>query len=377
MHSGRRDLEEMLMSWQASFIRSFTNNKTRAMNYPKVVSRGQWLVARKALLAQEKEVTHQRDALNAARRRLPMVKIEKEYVFEGPQGPTSLLNLFEGRRQLIVYHFMFEPGDAPPGKSGEPYDEGCSGCSFIVDNIGHLSHLHARNTTLVLVSRAPLGKIEPFKARMGWKVPWYSSFGSEFNYDFHVTTDESMAPVEYNYQDKATLERKGETYHLSGEQSGVSVFLRDDEDRVFHTYSTYGRPGHSRRNLQLAGSDAIWPAGGMEDSPAGGRKRPRTNGFATTTNTASSRGIPIPVVHRIDHSWCREPDPVESVQYHEIQWHGRVCAALDIIIDSVLAIWVCKDSQTPGGVAVLWGEAAEIGVLSWKLALEYSGRFRC
>jgi predicted dithiol-disulfide oxidoreductase (DUF899 family) len=241
MHSGRRDLEEMLMSWQASFIRSFTNNKTRAMNYPKVVSRGQWLVARKALLAQEKEVTHQRDALNAARRRLPMVKIEKEYVFEGPQGPTSLLNLFEGRRQLIVYHFMFEPGDAPPGKSGEPYDEGCSGCSFIVDNIGHLSHLHARNTTLVLVSRAPLGKIEPFKARMGWKVPWYSSFGSEFNYDFHVTTDESMAPVEYNYQDKATLERKGETYHLSGEQSGVSVFLRDDEDRVFHTYSTYGR----------------------------------------------------------------------------------------------------------------------------------------
>ncbi len=211
------------------------------MNYPEIVSREEWLVARKALLAQEKQLTHQRDALSARRRRLPMVEVAKEYFFEGPEGVVPLLELFAGRRQLIVYHFMFEPGEAPPGKSGEPYDEGCSGCSFIVDNIGHLSHLHARDTSLVLVSRAPLSKIEPFKVRMGWRLPWYSSHGSDFNYDFHVTTDESVAPIEYNYQDRATLLRKGETYHLSGEQPGVSVFLRDDDNRIYHTYSAYAR----------------------------------------------------------------------------------------------------------------------------------------
>ncbi len=110
----------------------------------------------------------------------------------------------------------------------------------LADNIPHLAHLHARDTSLVLVSRASLAKIRPFKARMGWIIPWYSSFGSDFNYDFHVTTDEAVARVEYNYQDKATLERKGESYHLSGEQPGLSVFLRDD-NRIFHTYSTYGR----------------------------------------------------------------------------------------------------------------------------------------
>jgi predicted dithiol-disulfide oxidoreductase (DUF899 family) len=108
-----------------------------------------------------------------------MVRIDKEYVFEGPDGKASLLDLFDGRRQLIVYHFMFDPGAPPPGKSGEPWDEGCSGCSLTADNIGHLAHLHARDTSLVLVSRARLDKIEPFKARMGWTVPWFSSFGSD------------------------------------------------------------------------------------------------------------------------------------------------------------------------------------------------------
>ncbi|HWM91441.1 MAG TPA: DUF899 domain-containing protein [Thermoanaerobaculia bacterium] len=214
---------------------------TVTMAHPRVVSREEWHVARKELLTKEKELTRQRDALNAERRRLPMVEIDKDYVFEGPEGRVSLLDLFCGRRQLIVYHFMFEPGAPPPGKSGEPWDEGCSGCSFMADNIGHLSHLHARDTSLVLVSRAPLAKIQPFKKRMGWTIPWYSSFGSDFNYDFHVTTDEAVAPVEYNYQDKATLEQKGETYHLHGEQPGASVFLRDDDGRIFHTYSTYGR----------------------------------------------------------------------------------------------------------------------------------------
>lgn len=211
------------------------------IQYPKIVSRSEWLIARKKLLAREKEFTHERDDLNGERRRLPMVALDKDYLFEGPDGKVQLIDLFEGRRQLIVYHFMFEPGNPLPGKSGEPFDEGCSGCSFMADNAGYLAHLHARNTTLVLVSRAPLKTIAPFKKRMGWNIPWVSSFGSDFNYDFHVTTDEKVAPVEYNYQDKATLEQKGETYHLQGEQPGMSVFLRDDSARIFHAYSTYGR----------------------------------------------------------------------------------------------------------------------------------------
>ncbi len=200
------------------------------MNLPQIASREDWLVARKALLAKEKDLTRARDALNAERRRLPMVAIEKDYVFEGPNGALRLLDLFEGRRQLLVYHFMFHRDQG----------EGCSGCSHVADNFPHVAHLHARDTTLALVSRAPLAEIEPFKARMGWPLPWYSSFGSDFNYDFHATTDEAVAPVEYNYMDRASLERAGLTYHLEGEQHGLSVFLRDGE-AVFHTYSTYAR----------------------------------------------------------------------------------------------------------------------------------------
>jgi predicted dithiol-disulfide oxidoreductase (DUF899 family) len=201
-----------------------------SIELPRVASRNEWLVARKELLAKEREATHARDALNAERRALPMVELDKEYVFEGPAGKASLLGLFDGRRQLIVYHFMFH----------RDRGEGCPGCSHVADNLPHLSHLHARGTTLVLVSRAPSAEIEPFKARMGWTVPWYSSFGSDFNYDFHATTDEAVAPVEYNYRDKATLEALGQTYHVQGEQPGASVFLRDG-DRIYHTYSTYGR----------------------------------------------------------------------------------------------------------------------------------------
>jgi predicted dithiol-disulfide oxidoreductase (DUF899 family) len=245
------------------------------MSYPQIVSREDWLVARKALLIEEKQLTHQRDALNAKRRRLPMVKIETEYYFEGPDGMVPLLELFAGHRQLIIYHFMLEPGEAPPGESGEPFDERCSGCSFVVDNIGHLSHLHARDTSLVLVSRAPFGKIQPFKRRMGWSIPWYSSYGSEFNYDFHVTNDESIRPIEYNYQDKAALLRKGESYHLSGEQPGVSVFLRNDENEIYHTYSTYGRGldildgTYNWLDLTAFGRQEEW-----EDSPPGWPQTP-------------------------------------------------------------------------------------------------------
>jgi predicted dithiol-disulfide oxidoreductase (DUF899 family) len=200
------------------------------MTLPQIATRDEWLAARKELLAKEKEASHARDVLNAQRRALPMVKIDKEYLFDGPSGKSSLFDLFDGRRQLITYHFMFDPS----------WDEGCSSCSFLTDNIGHLSHLHFRDTTLALVSRAPLAKIERFRDRMGWSIPWYSSFGTDFNYDFHVTMDDSVLPVEYNYKDKAAIEAAGMPWHTSGEQHGLSVFLREG-DAVFHTYSTYGR----------------------------------------------------------------------------------------------------------------------------------------
>ncbi len=203
---------------------------TAILSRPNIVSRDEWLVARKELLAKEKKLTRQRDTLNAERRHLPMVRIEKDYVFEGPDGKASLFDLFEGRRQLIVYHFMFDP----------TWDEGCPNCSFLVDNVGHLAHLHARKTSLALVSRAALAKIEPYKKRMGWTVPWYSSFGSDFNYDFQVTLDEAVAPVEYNYRDKAELVQRGESYFTQGESHGLSVFLRDGGS-IFHTYSSYAR----------------------------------------------------------------------------------------------------------------------------------------
>ena len=206
------------------------------MSLPQVTSRDEWLRARKALLAKEKELTRRRDALNAERRRLPMVRIDKEYVFEGPDGKASLLDLFEGRRQLIVGHFMFDPR----------WDEGCPSCSAGADEVsnGLLDHLHVRDTTLAYVSRAPLDKIERYKARKEWTFPWYSSYGSAFNYDFHVTLDESVAPVEYNYRTKAEHEQAGTSGYVEGERPieapGSSFFLRDG-DTVFHTYSTYAR----------------------------------------------------------------------------------------------------------------------------------------
>jgi predicted dithiol-disulfide oxidoreductase (DUF899 family) len=200
------------------------------MSLPRVVSPDEWLAARKDLLKEEKEVTTRQEALAARRRELPMVKLEKGYVFEGPEGKTRLLDAFEGRRQLIIYHFMFGPDD----------DEGHNSCSLLVDNISHEEHLHALDTTIALVSRAPLPKLLRFKARMGWTIPWYSSYGSDFNYDLHVTNDEAIAPVLYNYKDKATLIEKGTPWYISGEWQGVSVFLRDG-DEVYHTYSAYER----------------------------------------------------------------------------------------------------------------------------------------
>ena len=206
------------------------------MSLPDVVTRDEWVVARKQLLAEEKELTRRRDALNAERRRLPMVEVEKAYVFTGPQGEVGLLDLFEDRRQLIVGHFMFDPS----------WEDGCPSCSAGADEIsnGLLDHLHARDTTLVQVSRAPIETIERYKAKRGWTFPWYSSYGSDFNYDFQVTMDESVAPVEYNYRTAREHERAGTPMFVESEQPfempGTSYFLRDGE-RVFHTYSTYAR----------------------------------------------------------------------------------------------------------------------------------------
>jgi predicted dithiol-disulfide oxidoreductase (DUF899 family) len=204
--------------------------KERTMTFPQAVPRDEWLTARLRLLDQEKAAMRAQDAVTAERQRLPMVRMDKEYTFESPAGKASLGDLFEGRRQLIVYHFMWN----------DDWEDGCPSCSYAVDNVGRLGHLHASDTTFALVSRAPLAKIERWKARMGWTIPWYSSAGGDFNYDFHVTNDESVAPVEYNYKDRATMEREGLGYAVHGDAQALSVFVRDDE-AVFHTYSTYGR----------------------------------------------------------------------------------------------------------------------------------------
>jgi len=204
------------------------------MTLPEVVSRAEWLAARKALLVREKAATRARDALNAERRRLPIVRVDEDHVFDGPEGATSLLDLFAGRRQLIVHHLMFDPN----------WDGACRNCSGQADQIGNLAHLNARGTTLVAVSRAPLAKIEPFRARMGWTFPWYSSFGTDFNHDFGVTHDESVAPLSYNYKTRAEHAAAGTGYYFEAAQPfelpGLSTFLRDG-DQVFHTYSAYGR----------------------------------------------------------------------------------------------------------------------------------------
>ena len=191
-----------------------------------VVSREDWLVARKAHLKHEKEVTRALDRLAEERRALPWVKVEKEYVFQTEEGPRTLSDLFAGRSQLIVYHFMFAPG----------WSEGCSGCSFVSDHFdGANLHIAHHDVALVAVSRAPLAEFLPFKTRMEWRFPWVSSNGSDFNYDFGVSfTPEQVAAgaVEYNYA-PAQLEVE--------EEHGLSVFVRDETGDIFHSYSNYAR----------------------------------------------------------------------------------------------------------------------------------------
>jgi predicted dithiol-disulfide oxidoreductase (DUF899 family) len=212
------------------------------MDLPPVVSQEEWQAALDAIRAKEKEQTRARDALAAERRRLPRVRIEKEYVFDGPDGKATLLDLFEGRRQLLVYHFMFGPNQ----------DVGCDGCSMFTDQVGHLAHLHARNTSFGLVSRAPIDKIEAYRKRMGWTIPWYSWFGGDFGVDFGTSPE---TPRVGAYQD--------------GENFGLSVFEREGDD-VFRTYFT------TSRGVEMLGS--VWtfldltPLGRQEeweDSPDG------------------------------------------------------------------------------------------------------------
>jgi predicted dithiol-disulfide oxidoreductase (DUF899 family) len=199
------------------------------MAYPEVVTREEWLAARKRLLATEKEHTRSRDALNAERRRLPMVRIDKEYVFEGTEGKVTLAGLFGDSRQLIVQHVMFDPD----------WDAACPGCTASIDEVadGMLAHVRSRDTTFVLVSRAPLAKLQKYQASKGWTVPWYSSHGSDFNYDFQATLDRSIGQLEYNYRPEPEIV-SGDT--TSAEVPGLSCFLRDG-DEIFHTYSTYAR----------------------------------------------------------------------------------------------------------------------------------------
>lgn len=199
--------------------------ETNTVNHP-VVSRDRWLVERKTLLAHEKELTRLYDQIADERRALPWVRIEKNYVFDGPEGRRTLAELFEGRRQLLVQHFMFGPGG----------EQGCPSCSFMADHIDGMNvHLVHRDVTLLVVSRAPLAEIERFRRRMGWQFKWVSSHGSDFNHDFGVSfTPEERArgEVRYNY---------GMRPFPSEEAPGISVFCKDDAGAVFHTYSTYGR----------------------------------------------------------------------------------------------------------------------------------------
>ena len=198
---------------------------TSEMN-PRVVSEAEWLVARKDLLTREKELTRLRDEVSRHRRELPWVKVNKEYLFDGSDGTETLADLFEGRSQLIVYHFMFRPG----------WEEGCKSCSYLADHFdGANWHLPHRDVTFVVISRAPLSELEPYKKRMGWRFKWLSSHGNDFNFDYHVSATEeekTKGKMFYNYR---TDELMGD------EMPGLSVFYKDENGDVFHTYSTYAR----------------------------------------------------------------------------------------------------------------------------------------
>ncbi|RDI49637.1 DUF899 domain-containing protein [Nocardia mexicana] len=204
------------------------------MALPQIVSQDEWLTARKELLQREKELARARDTLNADRRRLPMVRIDKDYRFAGPDGEVGLLDLFGDRPQLIVQHLMFDPA----------WDGPCGSCTAMADGLGERirAQLRLRGTAFAAISRAPYSKLAAVSKDKGWTFPWFSSHDSDFNYDFHVTLDPAVQPAYYNYRDADELVAAGMDWMIdfAGEQPGISTFLRDG-DEVFHTYSTYHR----------------------------------------------------------------------------------------------------------------------------------------
>lgn len=248
------------------------------MSLPDVVSREEWTRARVALLEREKQLTRARDALSAERRRLPMVEVIEDYRFTAADGGArTLLDLFEGRRQLIVDHYMFDP----------EWEDGCMSCAGRVDQYGNTAHLHERDTTIAVVSRAPIEKIERWKHTMGWDFPWYSSFGSRFNFDYGVSFDDTVEHPSYNYRPAAEWNARGMPAP-QGEVHGTSVFLRD-EGRVFHTYSAYGRGTE-----QVGGTHYyldMTPLGRQEDweEPKGRADAFRTRADQTGAGGASGR----------------------------------------------------------------------------------------
>jgi predicted dithiol-disulfide oxidoreductase (DUF899 family) len=213
----------------------------------------------------------ERDRINAELRRLPMVELEKDYAFDGPNGKVHLAELFEERRQLIVCHFMFDPA----------WEKGCPNCTGFVNCLGDLSMLAARDTTFALVSRTSIAKLMAYREQRGWAIPWYSSSGSDFNYDFHATIDERVAPAEYNYGSKAEVEARHEATLSPGEYHGVSVFFRLDA-AIYHTYSVYARGTETMRDpYGLLDATPYGRQQDFEGSPPGWPQRP-TYGTAVT-----------------------------------------------------------------------------------------------
>lgn len=233
------------------------NESIAEVAHPPIVTRDQWLAERIRLLEEEKALTRQYDALNAKRRRLPMVHVDKHYVFNGVDGQRTLLELFGGQVQLIVYHFMFGPD----------WERGCPGCTSYVNAIADLSLLGERNTSMVLVSRAPFPKLAAYQKEMGWTIPWYSSEHTDFNYDFGVTLDTNHGTMTYNFKPQ---DPKPEP----SEMPGLSVFFRIG-DEVYHTYSTYARGGEALTDTyRLLDVTPYGRQEDFEDSPPGWPQRP-------------------------------------------------------------------------------------------------------
>lgn len=228
--------------------------------HPPIASRDEWRQARVALLEEEKALMRARDALNAKRRRLPMVPVEDDYRFVGAEGEQTLLDLFAGQRQLIVYHFMFGPD----------WETGCPGCTNLISMYPDMQRLQTQNTRFVMVSRAPYEKLAAYRDAQGWTQPWYSSYGSRFNFDFQASHSPSITPSEYNYRPVEM-----EPGQAPGEASGMSVFLRLDDGSIYHTYSTYARGVErvtdpwSLLDLTPYGRQEVW-----EDSPEGWPRLP-------------------------------------------------------------------------------------------------------